>query len=85
MEQEIYYKYTSMPLDNNFGDKIFYSKVNWDRKFSWLPHRCQLTDKILWLQMAIRGTSVYHGSPGNPFVEHRWHDSREHLIWLLKK
>ena len=84
MDLEIDYKYTTMPLDNNFGDKIFHSKVVWNTEFAWLPHRCQLSNRIIWLEFAVRGTAIYTG-PGEPVIEHRWYNSQQHLIWLLKK
>jgi hypothetical protein len=83
MDLELDYKY-SMPLDSNFGDRIFHSKVIWKTEFAWLPHRCQLSRKIVWLETAVRGTAIYTG-PGEPVIEYRWHNSQEHLIWLLKK
>ncbi len=85
MDEIEYYKYT-MPLDNMIliGNKLFYSRAEWTRTFAWLPHRCHLSNRIIWLKMAYRGIVTYL-DPGVPMVQYIWHHEHEHLIWLLKK
>jgi len=61
----------------------FYKMATWTRQFAWLPHRCELTKKIIWLQLAYQGRAGYHG-PGEVVYEYHWHRYDEHLIWTLK-
>ena len=66
-------------------DDGFYRRcVGWELSFAWLPERCDLTGRRIWLKEAWRGTSVLTG-PGEPIIEHRWHDRDEHLVFLLKE
>ena len=65
------------------ADAMFYHWAVWTREFVWLPHRCDITKRIIWLQRAYRGRAVW--GPGNNVVETRWHTSDEHLIYLLKR
>ena len=65
-------------------DDWFYRRcVGWQLKFVWWPSICDLTGRKVWLEFAYRGTSVLTG-PGEPIIDHRWHDKMEHLIWKLK-
>lgn len=68
----------------NGRDDWFYRRcVGWELTVAWLPKRCDLTGRRIWLKEAWRGTSVLTG-PGESIIEHRWHDKDEHLIFLLK-
>ena len=74
-----------MPLDNNFGDQLFYARcLGWERKFTWIPRRCDLTGSIIWLEWAYRGTAC-HQCDVTFFYEYRWRDADQHLIWVLKQ
>ena len=64
-------------------DQAFYNRAQWSMKFAILPHRCELTKKIIWLQFAYRGRASY-GDPSDAVYEYRWHDRHEHLFWVLK-
>jgi hypothetical protein len=64
-------------------NQAFYNRAQWTREFAWLPHRCDATGRVIWLQWAYRGRAVWTG-PGDDAVETRWHDRHEHLIWALK-
>lgn len=65
-------------------DDWFYRRcVGWELKFALIPHRCYITKQIIWLKYAYKGTSVLTG-PGDPIIDHRWHDKAEHLIWKIK-
>ncbi len=67
-----------------FDDGWFYRRcVGWQLKFVWWPRECDLTGRRLWLEYAYRGTSVLTG-PGDPIIDHRWHDKMEHLIFKIK-
>jgi hypothetical protein len=74
-----------MPLDSNFGANLFYSRcIGWELKFAWLPHRCELSGRLIWLELAYRGTAVHHFDI--TFIqEYRWHTTIEHIVWELKK
>jgi hypothetical protein len=72
------------PLDSLFGARhSFYQKAKWQMAFAWLPHRCVLSDKIIWLQNGYIGEARWTG-PGEDHVEYNWHTKTEHLIWCLK-
>ena len=65
-------------------DGWFYRNcVGWQLRFVWWPNTCHLTGRRLWLEYAYLGTSVLSG-PGEPIVDHRWHDKNEHLIFKIK-
>jgi len=73
-----------LPLDGNFcGDTYFYQKAVWRRRFSWLPHRCDCSGRIIWLAFGYLGTAMYTG-PGTPVFEYHWHHEYEHVVWLIK-
>lgn len=73
------------PLDSLFTERSsFYHKAGWERKFAWLPKKCILTKKIIWLKYAYLGTSIWTG-PGTPVYEYNWHSEQEHLLWVLKR
>jgi hypothetical protein len=62
---------------------MFYKRASWDLKFAWLPHRCDISGKIIWLTLGYLGTAEWYGE-GEPAVENHWHNKVEHLIWCLK-
>lgn len=64
----------------------FYSKMmlGADYKFAWLPKKCYLTGKRIWLTYGYRLTRIIAG-PGDTLFEYRWHDKNEHIIWKLKQ
>ena len=87
MDEIEYYKYT-MPLDNMIliGNCVRYSRFISDRKFAWLPHRCKLSNRIIWLQMGQYITEIWTAPVvWPPLYENYWHHDHENLIWLLKK
>jgi hypothetical protein len=61
----------------------FYDRAVWELSFAWFPHRCEITNKLIWLNYAYQGTRRIYG-PGDPVVEERWHNKHEHLLWCLK-
>ena len=77
-----------MPLDSmghTAYDDFYRSKyLGADLKFAWLPEKCNLTSKWIWLKKAYRLTSIYTG-PTEISLEHRWHDKNAHIMWLLKR
>ena len=56
----------------------------WEYKFAYLPKRCNLTGKRIWLKKAYRGEARYRAGDFHILYEYRWHDRHEHLIWTLK-
>jgi len=77
------------PKSSTEADWVFYKKAIWIKEFAWLPHRCMLTKKIIWLKDAYKGTALYsvHNSVHDAVItsEYRWHDYDEHIIWELQK
>ena len=63
----------------------FYKTATWTRQFAWLPHRCMLTKKIIWLQFAYQGIAGYYGQSVHVVYEYHWHRYDEHIIWELRK
>ena len=72
------------PLDSLFGARhSFYIRAKWRLKFAWMPHRCVISGKVIWLQDGYIGEARWMG-PGEDVVEYNWHTKEEHLIWRLK-
>jgi hypothetical protein len=69
-------------IDNN--DSHFYYRAVWVKRFAWRPRRCNLTGGLLWLKPVMMGVAMYAG-PGDPVFDFRWHDYKEHTVWLLKQ
>ena len=80
-----YFGKKAMAAGKNLNVKsYFYNKAVWVERFAWLPKRCELTHKWVWLRKVMMGTAMW-GDPGDTIVEFRWHDAKEHIIWTLKK
>jgi hypothetical protein len=65
-------------------DQAFYNRAQWSLKFALIPHRCDITKKLIWLEYAYCGRAIWTG-PGDDAVETRWHSKHEHLIFQLKR
>ena len=65
--------------DDRFNHKAF-----WTRRFAFLPHRCDITKKLIWLRFAFRGDRYYF-CPADYIVESRWHTPKAHTYWALIK
>lgn len=70
--------------EDDMLDWIFLRKAVWKERYAILPHRCRISGKWIWLKKGYKGTSVYKG-PGTDVIETKWHDSGEHIKWLLTK
>ena len=57
--------------------------VGTEFKFCWLPKRCSLTGKRLWLQYVYKQTAMWTG-PGDNIFEHRYYDKHEFLLARLR-
>ena len=55
----------------------------WSWQFAWLPHRCELSNKFIWLSYAYRGVVTMNDYP-EP-VQVRWRTTDEHLLYLIKR
>lgn len=59
-----------------------YDYAVWERTFSLIPRRCDLSGRWIWGNH-IRGTRVITG-PGEPVVITIWNHREEHLLYRLK-
>lgn len=50
---------------------------------SYLPRRCEITGRSLWLRRSVRATRTYTG-PGEPISEHRWFEPNAVIFLFLK-
>ncbi len=78
---------TGMPLDQtNLQHAIFNDGATFEYRYCFWPRRCYNTGRWLWLETAMHGRREYWGPAGEaPLVEHRWYDSNEALIMIIKK
>jgi len=74
-------KAMAMNWDN---DESFYRKAVWRERFAWWPRRCNISNKRIWLKKCMMGVAMWTG-PGEPVFEFKWHDSKEHLFFLLSR
>ena len=77
-----YYSKRLMARDRD-RDEHFYRRAVWVKRFAWWPKRCDRSGRWLWLQQVMMGVAMYTG-PGDPVFEFRWHDAKEHVVFLLK-
>jgi hypothetical protein len=61
----------------------FFRKAIWKLTFAWLPRRCLLSNRWIWLQLGYQGTAMWTG-PGTPVFEVRWLTKEEFLVASLK-
>lgn len=78
-----------MPMDNYFDRELHDRQFNklcvgTELKFTFIPRRCHVSGKRLWLTYAYRRTAMWTG-PGDPIFEHRWYDKIEFIIERLKE
>lgn len=50
--------------------------------FMWLPKRCYLTNKWLWLTTAYKETAIWTSI--SVFFEYRYYDKKEYLFAKIK-
>lgn len=67
-----------MPLDNFFDFRI-----RWERKFLFLPKRCIMSKKLMWLTFAFRGVRMITG-PGDPIFLYKWINSSDFMLQRLQ-
>lgn len=64
-------------------DQMFYKKAVWYLQFAWVPKRCGITYRLIWLKWAYKGTAMWTG-PGSPIFEYRWIAKEQFLFARLK-
>lgn len=74
-----------MPLDliPFLAQHDFKDRAVWYVKFAWIPKRCAISKKLIWLEKAYKGTAMWTG-PGAPIFEHRWVAVPDFLLARLK-
>lgn len=73
-------------INNALKDSVFPHKATWVEAFAWLPHRCRISKKWIWLKKGYKGTATYYGLAGeSPAKEIHWHTTGEHIKWMLTK
>lgn len=56
--------------------------IGTELKFVWLPKRCYLSKKIIWLKIAYKQTAMYMG-PSDVVFDHRWYNKNQFLLARL--
>ena len=75
-----------MPLDQYMYQRRredFKNRALWYVKFAWLPKRCWISRRWIWLEKAYHGTAMWTG-PGEPIFEYHWVNKDEYLVAKLK-
>lgn len=73
------------------GTWIFLKKAKWKESFALFPHRCRISKRWIWLKKAYKGVATYTTSslfsfpPSIAVKETQWHESGEHIKWLLTR
>ena len=58
----------------------FYTRAKFVKRFAFLPHKCHLTGRKIWLEWAIRGEL---NDLSARYKEFRWYDKFEYLNWAI--
>ena len=61
----------------------YYIRAKFVKRFAFLPHKCHLSGRWIWMEWAIRGEENESGWAGS-LSYYRWFDKGEHLIWMMK-
>lgn len=56
---------------------------NWNKRIAWLPKRCYVSNKRIWLRTGMEGVRMITG-PGEPIFVYKWLDHNPYLIEKLK-
>lgn len=57
--------------------------IGTELKFAFIPKKCYITGKTLWLENAYKQTAMWTG-PGEPMFEERWYEKNEFLLARIK-
>lgn len=71
-------------MSQDDADDLFYRKAIWVERFAWIPRRCNITGRRLWLTKTMMGVAMWAGTSEQIF-KFKWHDYKEHTLWLLKQ
>ena len=72
------------------GDGTFYApyipmlKELWQRKFVWVPCRCELSNKLLWLTFAYQRINFFREDIQIFRKASGWHSEQAHTFYLLQ-
>ena len=74
-----------MPLDKQmyYQKNDFVNRAIWYVKFAWRPQRCWISNRLIWLELAYKGTAMWTG-PGDPIFEYHWVNKNEYLVAKIK-
>jgi hypothetical protein len=72
-----------MPIPESIYSSWEWRKAQWALAFALCPHRCEISNKMIWFEDAYRATSVLTG-PGDPIIEHIWLSKNQYLLEVLK-
>ena len=67
------------------GIWIFLREAKWKETFAMLPHVCRISKRWIWLKKAYKGVATYNTGSVFPVTETHWHETGEHIKWLLTK
>lgn len=68
-----------MPVDRFMNIRSEISSRPWKLQFAWRPHRCHVSNELIWLTWGYSGTSQYIYN--TPVL---WMTKTEYLIKCLK-
>jgi hypothetical protein len=69
----------------NIDDFIMRRIKKWKYSFAFLPKKCRLSNKTIWLEYAYKGKYTFVGPHDGMLSETYWHKTDEHLIWEFKR
>lgn len=73
-------------VDDVVGDWVFLKRAEWKETFAILPHRCRISKRLIWFKKAYKGVATLkYGGPFEDITETHWHESGEHIKWLLTR
>jgi hypothetical protein len=72
-----------VPFETQDWYYAFFRKAQWKLAFAWIPCRCLVSNRWIWLELGYHGEAVWTG-PGTPVFENYWLSKEEFLVWQLK-
>jgi len=71
-------------------DKMFfYKNAKWKLEFAWIPKRCAISKKLIWLETGYKGVFIWNqlvdmGMNKLELKESRWLTKREFIFGKIK-
>lgn len=62
----------------------WFARARFEYRWCFLPRRCAISNKLLWMKVAVRGTQLIT-STAPPVAIVKWLDPLEFLILRLKE